>query len=77
VSLPVKEKLPDSLSTGPSDDDGLAPNSRQPSVIQAGSQPHRYGQASAEGCEDGERLDTILGDIGEGLATFKKKFGHL
>ncbi|ERE64227.1 voltage-dependent L-type calcium channel subunit alpha-1F [Cricetulus griseus] len=41
VSLPLREKLPDSLSPGPSDDDGVAPSSKQPSVLQAGSQPQR------------------------------------
>ncbi|XP_052599460.1 voltage-dependent L-type calcium channel subunit alpha-1F [Peromyscus californicus insignis] len=44
VSLPVREKLPNSLSPGPSDDDdGLAPNPKQPSALQAGSQAHRRG----------------------------------
>lgn len=44
VSLPTGNKLPDSLSLGPSDDDAGAPNSRQSSVPQAGSHAHRYGQ---------------------------------
>lgn len=46
VSLPVGDRPPDSLSLGPSDDDGGAPNSRQPSGLQAGSHGHRYGQGS-------------------------------
>lgn len=47
VSLPTGDKLPDSLSLGPSDDDMGAPNSRQSSVPQAGSHAHRYdGQES-------------------------------
>uniref|UniRef100_A0A452S9T5 Voltage-dependent L-type calcium channel subunit alpha n=1 Tax=Ursus americanus TaxID=9643 RepID=A0A452S9T5_URSAM len=41
VSLPVGDRPPDSLSLGPSDDDGGAPNSRQPSGLQAGSHGHR------------------------------------
>uniref|UniRef100_A0A8C7EMT2 Voltage-dependent L-type calcium channel subunit alpha n=1 Tax=Neovison vison TaxID=452646 RepID=A0A8C7EMT2_NEOVI len=41
VSLPVGDRPPDSLSLGPSDDDGGAPNSRQPSGPQAGSHGHR------------------------------------
>ncbi|TEA16940.1 hypothetical protein DBR06_SOUSAS20910048, partial [Sousa chinensis] len=41
VSLPAWDKPPDSLSLGPSDDDGGAPNSRQSSVPQAGSHAHR------------------------------------
>uniref|UniRef100_A0A8C6W4Q7 Voltage-dependent L-type calcium channel subunit alpha n=1 Tax=Nannospalax galili TaxID=1026970 RepID=A0A8C6W4Q7_NANGA len=41
VSLPVKEKLPDLLSPGPSDDDGGAPNPKQPSALPAGSHTHR------------------------------------
>lgn len=46
VSLPTGDKLPDSLSLGPSDDDMGAPNSRQSIVPQAGSHAHRYGQES-------------------------------
>lgn len=76
MSLPVREKLPDSLSPGPSDDDdGLAPNPKQPSALQAGSQAHRYGQASGEGCENEERLATVLDELEEGLEALKKKFG--
>lgn len=71
----MREKLPDSLSPGPSDDDGVVANSKQPSVLQAGSQPHRYGQAFGEGCENEERLDTVLDEMGQGLEAFKKKFG--
>uniref|UniRef100_A0A452DLC8 Voltage-dependent L-type calcium channel subunit alpha n=1 Tax=Capra hircus TaxID=9925 RepID=A0A452DLC8_CAPHI len=41
VSLPVGDKPPDSLSPGPSDDDGGAPNSRQSNVPQSGSHAHR------------------------------------
>ncbi|KAM7339274.1 hypothetical protein ACRRTK_002758 [Alexandromys fortis] len=48
-SLPVREKLPDSLSPGPSDDDGVVANSKQPSVLQAGSQPHRTPYLDEQG----------------------------
>ncbi|XP_021514163.1 voltage-dependent L-type calcium channel subunit alpha-1F isoform X3 [Meriones unguiculatus] len=41
ASPTVSEKVPESLSTGPSDDDRVAPDSRQSNVLQAGSQPHR------------------------------------
>nr|XP_026262466.1 voltage-dependent L-type calcium channel subunit alpha-1F isoform X1 [Urocitellus parryii] len=41
VSLPVGSKNPDSLSLGPSDDDGRASNSGQPSVNPAGSHNQR------------------------------------
>ncbi|XP_055453472.1 voltage-dependent L-type calcium channel subunit alpha-1F isoform X2 [Psammomys obesus] len=41
ASPTVSEKVPESLSTRPSDDDGVAPDSRQSNVLQAGSQPHR------------------------------------
>ena len=44
VSLPAGDKPPDSLSLGPSDDDGGAPNSRQSSVPQDGSHAHRYAK---------------------------------
>ena len=46
VSPPTGDKLPHSLSLGPSDDNGVAPNSRQSSVPQAGSHAQRYGQES-------------------------------
>lgn len=71
----MRKKLPDSLSPGPSDDDRVVANSKQPSVLQAGSQLHRYGQASGEGCENEERLDTVLDEMGQALEAFKKKFG--
>ncbi|XP_023055659.1 voltage-dependent L-type calcium channel subunit alpha-1F, partial [Piliocolobus tephrosceles] len=40
VSLPVGDRLPDSLSLGPSDDDRGTPTSSQPSGPQAGSNTH-------------------------------------
>ncbi|XP_004713266.1 voltage-dependent L-type calcium channel subunit alpha-1F [Echinops telfairi] len=46
ASLPVGDKLPDSLSLGPSDDDGVAPNSRPSSVLQAGSHTWRKSSGS-------------------------------
>ncbi|XP_036772752.2 voltage-dependent L-type calcium channel subunit alpha-1F isoform X2 [Manis pentadactyla] len=41
VSLPAGNRLPDSLSLGPSEDDGGAPDSRQSSVSQAGFHTYR------------------------------------
>ncbi|KAL4695764.1 hypothetical protein H8959_000859 [Pygathrix nigripes] len=46
VSLPVGDRLPDSLSLGPSDDDRGTPTSSQPSVPQAGSNTHRRGSGA-------------------------------
>ncbi|XP_075394260.1 voltage-dependent L-type calcium channel subunit alpha-1F isoform X2 [Tenrec ecaudatus] len=46
VSLPAGDKLPDSLSLGPSDDDGIAPNSRSSNVLQAGSHTCRKSSGS-------------------------------
>ncbi|XP_066212111.1 voltage-dependent L-type calcium channel subunit alpha-1F isoform X4 [Saccopteryx leptura] len=47
VSLPTGDKLPDSLSLGPGDDDGGASTSRKSSVSQAGSHAHSFHRRSS------------------------------
>uniref|UniRef100_A0A8I3WIS2 Synaptophysin n=1 Tax=Callithrix jacchus TaxID=9483 RepID=A0A8I3WIS2_CALJA len=46
VSMPVGDRLPDSLSLGPSEDDRGTPTSSQPSVSQTGSHTYRRGSGA-------------------------------